>query len=520
MLKDGQPYWNHLGDEMYPTWFLHSFVMNGKISGHVAAFGDMTGNVLCVLDAPVGCGFHYRNAARRRRKPYYGMVCSDLKEQDIIMGGDARLEKTVRDAYERYKPELIVIIPSPITDILNEDLFYVASRLQTEGIPVIAAKSERFSLPDKDYVRSLMRERGKLKIGDDNHLEVDVSGCGFNEAMCAIVDQYMESDSKIEKSVNIETISWGIEGDQIIDEIEEFLNECGITVVSRIPNSSIEEIKQASSASLNLVSHFIKWARRMKDRYGTDYLHMGESMRYDGLDGIALFYRDIAEKLDMTESMEPLIANEYEKALAETTEERALLASKKCILACRGLQEVPAQIRIYAKLFGIQVTAVCVLWTEDMKRYYYVDDSLEKQFENRLYDAVELYSPRTQVYINPSYEEFNSISEGCDGIVGTNDFTLDGRGAPVIPAYYNTMAFSFPSYVRSIKRLAGCLSRTQEKKSLILNRMGISNIDPNLFPDTSHSASREMWFKLWWDYDNPKKDVRGCCGARKKECCK
>ena len=157
-------------------------------------------------------------------------------------------------------------------------------------------------------------------------LEVDVSGCGFNEAMCAIVDQYMESDSKIEKSVNIETISWGIEGDQIIDEIEEFLNECGITVVSRIPNSSIEEIKQASSASLNLVSHFIKWARRMKDRYGTDYLHMGESMRYDGLDGIALFYRDIAEKLDMTESMEPLIANEYEKALAETTEERALLA--------------------------------------------------------------------------------------------------------------------------------------------------------------------------------------------------
>ena len=519
MCKNGQPYWNHLGDEMYPTWFLHSFVMNGKISGHVAAFGEMIGDIICVLDAPVGCGFHYRNAARRRRKPYYQLLCSDLKEQEIVMGGNEKLEKTVREAYDRYHPKLIVIVPSPITDILNEDLFYVASRLKAEGIPVIAAKSERFSLPDKDYVRSLIHERGKLKIGGDNHLEIDVSGCGFNEAMCAVVDHVMENVPKIKNSVNIETISWGIEGAQIIDEIEEFLNKCSIRVISRIPNSSLEEIKQAPSASLNLVFHFIKWARRMKDRYGTDYLHMGESMRYDGLDGIARFYRDIAERLGLTDSMEPLIAAEYDKAIAETASERKLLAEKKCVLFCRGLQEVPQQINLYARQYGIKISSVCVLWTEDMKRYYFVDDTLQEQLEQRMNDAVKLYSPGTKIFVNPTGDELNSIIKGCDGVVGTNDFTLDGKGVPIIPAYYNTMAFSFPAYVRSIKRISACFLRTQEKKSLILNRMDISNDDPNLFQDPSHAASREMWLKLWWDYDSAGKN-KGCCGDKKKECCK
>ena len=508
MIQSSQAFWDHLCEEMYPTWFLHSFGMNGKISGHVAALGDMQGNILCVLHAPVGCGFHYRNSARRRHSPYFQLLCSDLTEQEIIMGGEEKLEKIVRDAYVRFNPELIFIIPSPITDILNEDILSVAAHLQAEGIPVVAAKSERFSLPDKDYVHNLMHERGKLKVGEDNHLEIDVSGCGFNEAMCAVVECVMEDVPKKKNSVNIETISWGIEGTQILNEMEDFLTRCGITVNCWIPNSSLEEIKQAPSASLNLVSHFIKWARRMKALYGTDYLHMGERMRYDGLDGIACFYRDIAERLDLTDSIEPLIATEREKALAETATEREFLASKKCVLVCRGMQEAPKQLNLYAKLFGLQISAVCVIWTADMRRFYYVDETLQKQLTQRLNDAVTLYSPETDIVVNPTDTVLRELVSGCDAIVGTDDFTLAGKGAPVIPASVNTMSFSFPSYVRSVKRLAERFSRAQEKKALILNRMGISSEDPNLFPNPSHNASREMWLRLWWDYHDDEK--KGC----------
>ena len=134
MIQSSQAFWDHLCEEMYPTWFLHSFGMNGKISGHVAALGDMQGNILCVLHAPVGCGFHYRNSARRRHSPYFQLLCSDLTEQEIIMGGEEKLEKIVRDAYVRFNPELIFIIPSPITDILNEDILSVAAHLQAVSL--------------------------------------------------------------------------------------------------------------------------------------------------------------------------------------------------------------------------------------------------------------------------------------------------------------------------------------------------------------------------------------------------
>lgn len=509
-MEKTQAFWNHLSDEMYPTWFLHSFVMNGKISGHIAALGDMQGNILCVLDAPIGCGFHYRNAARRRTNPYYSLQCSNLKERDIIMGGDETLAQSVREAYARFRPKLIFIIPSPITDILNEDLFSVAAKLRAEGIPAVAAKSERFSLPDKDYVANLMHERGKLKVEGDNHLEVDVSGCGFNEAICAVIDHVMEKVPVKENSVNIETISWGMEGIQILDEIEEFLARCGITVNCRIPNATLEKIRQAPAAELNLVTHFIKWARRMKHRFGTDYLHMGESTRYDGLDGICRFYRDVAQRLALSGTMEPIITAEREKALEKTAQARQLLASKSCVLVCRGLQEAPKQLNLYTKL-GIHIRTVCVIWTADMKRYYYVDDALQSQLTKRLYDAAMLYTPGANVVINPSDTEFRQIISGCDGLVGTDDFTLDGKGAPVIPASLNTMSFSFPSYIRSVKRLADAFSRAQEKKDLILNRMGISTEDPNLLPNPSHGASREMWLRLWWDYSEDHTGQKGCC---------
>lgn len=510
-MEKTQAFWNHLSDEMYPTWFLHSFVMNGKISGHIAALGEMQGDILCILDAPIGCGFHYRNAARRRTHPYYALQCSDLKEREIIMGGDTQLEQSARKAYARFKPQLIFLIPSPITDILNEDLFSVAARLRADGIPAVAAKSERFSLPDKDYVANLMHERGKQKVDGDNHLEIDVSGCGFNEAMCAVIDQVMENVPKKKHSVNIETISWGIEGPQVLEEIEAFLMECGIHVNCRIPNATLEGIRHAPAAELNLVTHFIKWARRMRCHFGTDYLHMGERTRYQGLEGICRFYMDIAQRLDLTDRMEPLVAAARDKALADTDDARRLLATKTCVLVCRGLQEVPKQLQLYTKGYDLSISAVCVIWTADMRRYYYVDEALEKQLEDRLRAAGALYAPAAELLINPSAADFQRVVSGCDGIVGSGDFTMEGKGVPVIPGILNTMSFSFPSYVRSVRRLAQAFNREREKKSLILNRLGISEEDPNLLSDPSHRASREMWLRLWWDYQDNGGNRKGCC---------
>ena len=82
---------------------------------------------------------------------------------------------------------------------------------------------------------------------------------------------------------SIETVGWGSEGRMVLREMETFLKKCGISVNTWIPSADIEAIRTAPKAQLNLVKR-VRWAKRMKVVFGTDYLHLGGSGRYVGLE--------------------------------------------------------------------------------------------------------------------------------------------------------------------------------------------------------------------------------------------
>ena len=74
--------------------------------------------------------------------PFYSVLTSNLEERDIICGGEEKLRQAIRDAWSRYRPGLIMVIPSPISDILNEDVRSVCAELRREGISVVGVQSE------------------------------------------------------------------------------------------------------------------------------------------------------------------------------------------------------------------------------------------------------------------------------------------------------------------------------------------------------------------------------------------
>ena len=178
-----QTFFDGLSTAMYPSTLLHTFGVNGKVSGSVGAIGEMSGGILAILHGPRGCGFHYRHSARRRHQPFYPLLCSDLTESEIIYGGADKLQRTVQEVWERYRPSFILIIPTPVSDILNEDIRTVAETLRRQGIRVAAIQSELFSHRDKSYSRNRVRELAKQKITGDNRLEMELKGCGFTEAL-------------------------------------------------------------------------------------------------------------------------------------------------------------------------------------------------------------------------------------------------------------------------------------------------------------------------------------------------
>ncbi|MEA4892527.1 MAG: nitrogenase component 1 [Peptococcaceae bacterium] len=481
---------------MYPSDLLHAFGVNGKISGSIGAVGEMAG-VLALLHGPKGCAWHYRYSARRRHRPLYGIQSSDLTEEEIIRGGEAKLEAEVRKAYAAFRPSLILIIPTPVSDILNEDAQAVARRLrEREGIPVAAVGSELFSHRDKSYAQDRLKKLAQLKITGDQKLELELRGCGFTEALYALVEQVMEPCPPLPASVNIETVGWGEEGIRALPEIEAFLNRAGITVNCRIPSCSVGELRLAPQASLNLVKR-LRWARRMKERFGTEYLHIGNAGRYAGLEGICTFYRDVAQALGRGEAMEPLVIRARSRALEQTRDARELLSRHRCLLVCRGLQAAPKEVRRFAVDYGFTVGAVCVLVTPEMRKNLAITDELMEQLIQRAREAIGLFCPGASLLVNPGEEALGEAVRDLQLIVGSDDVSLHRLGLPLLPACSDKLSLSFESYLRAVLRIARRVEDLKPLPDLLLGRLGFSSRWFPLLDSRENLAAKEMWSRMW-----------------------
>jgi nitrogenase molybdenum-iron protein alpha chain len=115
--------------------------------------GGVSGAVL-VQHAPVGCSAgqvycnsRYRNylAAQGKKVENLRCVSTNLDENDMVFGGAAKLEQTVRDVFQRHQPKAIFISASCATGIIGDDIDGAAAKLTQElGIQVIPLHCEGF----------------------------------------------------------------------------------------------------------------------------------------------------------------------------------------------------------------------------------------------------------------------------------------------------------------------------------------------------------------------------------------
>lgn len=491
-----QPFFEFLNTNLYPVELLHFYGVNGKVSGSVSAVGEIGGKVVAVVHGPMGCGFHYRHSGRRRHQPFYQLLSSDLTEQEIIFGGEEKLYQTAKEAWERYRPEILFLIPTPVSDILNDNIHAVAELLRKEGIFAVEIQSELFSHRDKNYARNRLRQMAKQKITGDNRMEVELKGCGFTEALYAMVDHVMEPQERIARTINIETIAWGSDGNRVLREMEQFLSRCKISINTWIPSASVEELRRAPAAQLNLAKR-IRWAKHMKERFDVDYLFLGNSGRYMGLEGISRLYRDIAEKLDICEEMEREIAVAEKSVLEQTMQPRKAIGTYRCVLVCKELSMAPFWIKLYAKDFGIHFDYVCLVQTQAAKRSLCITPEMEAQLLNRIEEAISMYSSGTKVVLNASKNELSRIFSGIDAVLGTNDATLEGMGAPIIPSVTETVSLSYESYIRNVYRLEKRLKNRKKRELLLLNQMEFNSENYPRYENRESIAARGMWEKMW-----------------------
>lgn len=107
-----------------------------------------------VNHAPLGCAgdfanFNFINRAGRHKRGWRlenaHLISSNLRENEIVFGGAAKLKEAIREAFARFQPQAIFITTSCASGIIGEDTEGTAEEAEAElGIPIVPVYCEGF----------------------------------------------------------------------------------------------------------------------------------------------------------------------------------------------------------------------------------------------------------------------------------------------------------------------------------------------------------------------------------------
>lgn len=482
-----------------PLGVAHRYGVNGKIAGNLAALCEIK-NCSIILHGPSGCAYHYRYSMRRRNSPVYDLECSALLNKDVIFGGSERLEATLLKAL-RKEPELLAIIPTCVSDIMGEDIEGIVKEtiaknsLQT-STKIFVITSEAFSHPDK--ISSIKRLKEKVWSGGaiNTPSAAQFKGCGFIESMNALVEQVMEPQQQVADTVNIESFAWGYGGTEKMQAVINMLTLMGIKVQTLIPSASYEQLRQAPKAQLNIVRR-IRWAQKMKELHGTDYLHFANLNEWTGSKGIEAFYLTVAEKFDKMLLAKNVLEEEKQKYLPEINEAKTYLQKHTYGLIASAPSQIPEYIRTYEEEYGMPLAFIALL----LPNSYKLNTKLDDKTINKMLDNIEAMLKNTgskaQFVLNPSEQELARLTKKVDCLVGSDLLRFKKLRASFVPDITDVRYLDFAGYAKTLNNLAKEVSRKHKNNDLLLNLLEYDKVYYPLLDEQNSSASREMWNRMW-----------------------
>lgn len=307
--------------------------------------GCSSGNAFCQLamiqdaavvnHAPTGCAgdffgfnFVYRvGQMERNLRPTIGRYFNtNIEERDIVFGAIQKLESTVREAYERVKPNAIFITTSCASGIIGDDVENAANELSEElGIPVIACYCEGF----------------KSKIWTT----------GFDSAYHSIIRKIVKPPRQKNNKVNIINF-WG---SHIFDEI---LEELGYEAQYIVPFSTISDLEYISEAAATIqicptLGTYLGAA--LEQVYGVPEIKAPPGY---GLAGTDAWFRELGRVLNRKEEIEELIKKEHERIIPDLEAYREKLKGKTAYLTA-GAAHGHALIALMREL-GLEVQGAAI----------------------------------------------------------------------------------------------------------------------------------------------------------------
>ena len=280
-----------------------------------------TRDIINLVHGPIGCSFYAWLTRRNQTRPLEGednyitySFSTDMQDENIVFGGEAKLKEAVREAYEIFKPKAIGIFSTCPVGLIGDDVHSVSRDMKAElGINIFGFSCEGY--------RGVSQSAG-------HH----IANNGVFKNVVGLNDR--ERAGKFQVNLLGE---YNIGGDAF--EIEKLFEEAGITLLSTFSgNSTIKSMEYSHTADLNMVMchrsiNYI--AEMMEEKYGIPWIKVsfvGAESTCKSLRKIADYFGDA----DLKAKVEEIIAREMAKVEAVKSSIRPKVEGKLAMMFVGG----------------------------------------------------------------------------------------------------------------------------------------------------------------------------------------
>jgi nitrogenase molybdenum-cofactor synthesis protein NifE len=257
---------------------------------------------------------------------------TDLREKDVIFGGEPKLYQSLKELIDRYTPKAAFVYSTCIVGVIGDDLEAICRKVSREKkLPVIPVQGPGFQGSKKDGYKV---------------------AC---EALSALIGT--GSAEVPTKSINI-LGDFNLAGELWL--LLDYYKRMGVHVNATITGDGrVEAISNAHKAALNVVQcsgsmmHLVKI---MKEKYGVPHMkvsYFGIEDMSDALYEVAKFFKDD----QMMDKARELVREEFGKLMPVLKEYREKLTGKKAAIYVGGSFKAISLIKAL-RLIGVKTVVV------------------------------------------------------------------------------------------------------------------------------------------------------------------
>ncbi|MDR0721422.1 MAG: nitrogenase iron-molybdenum cofactor biosynthesis protein NifE [Treponema sp.] len=272
-------------------------------------------DALHLIHGPIGCAaytWELRGSLSSGPELHRLSFSTDLREQEVIYGGEKKLYTALSELIPVYKPKAAFVYGTCIIGLIGDDVAAVCRRVQKEqGIPVLPVHSEGFKGTKKDGYKAACEAAftlmGKDQLSPVSPFSINILG-----------------------EFNLAGETW---------IIKDYYHRMGIEVTACLTGDGrVAELGKAHRARLNVVQcagSMTYLAKMMQETYGIPFIRVS----YFGIEDMTKALYDVAEFFQdqrITHQTQELVREEVSRLLPRLGEYRKALEGKKAAVYVGG----------------------------------------------------------------------------------------------------------------------------------------------------------------------------------------